>query len=47
MISKPLRLVHPEMFKVFLEWGMNESARYWDLVAQQGEETYAGKSRCT
>jgi SAM-dependent methyltransferase len=29
--GRPLRMVHPEMFDVFLNWGMDMSKRYWDL----------------
>jgi SAM-dependent methyltransferase len=32
--DRPLRLVHPEMFKVFFEWGLYESKRYWELHAR-------------
>jgi hypothetical protein len=27
-------MVHPEMFDVFLHWGMDISKQYWDLKAQ-------------
>ena len=32
--DRPLRLVHPEMFKVYFEWGLYESKRYWELHAR-------------
>jgi hypothetical protein len=32
--ADPLRLVHPELFKVYLDWGLDQSRQYWDLRAQ-------------
>ena len=29
--NRPLRLIHPEMFKLYFEWGLYESKRYWEL----------------
>jgi methyltransferase family protein len=32
--TQPLRLVHPELMKVWLDWGMDQSRQYWELRAQ-------------
>ena len=32
--SSPLPLVHPEMFKVFLDWGLSEQSAKWELYKE-------------
>lgn len=32
--AQPLSLVHPELMRVWLDWGLDQSKRYWDLRAQ-------------
>ncbi|MBA3341754.1 MAG: hypothetical protein H0T48_07950 [Gemmatimonadaceae bacterium] len=32
--ARPPRLVQPDLMKVWLDWGLDQSKRYWDLRAQ-------------
>jgi hypothetical protein len=36
--GQPLRLVHPELMRIWLDWGLYESRRYWDLRAQMEDQ---------
>jgi hypothetical protein len=32
--ARPLQLIHPEMFQLILEWGLEQSEKYWNLYSQ-------------
>jgi SAM-dependent methyltransferase len=34
--DQPLRLVHPGLLKSWIDWGMEQSSRYWDLRERRG-----------
>jgi len=41
--EQPLRLVQPELMRIWRDWGMYEEQRYWDLRAQM-EKRESGTS---
>src|SRR5437588_411770 len=33
--ARPLPLIHPKMFQVFLDWGISQQQRYWNLYQER------------
>jgi hypothetical protein len=40
--AKPLRLVHPELMKTWVQWGMEQSRLYWELRVMDDRQRHQG-----